>query len=489
MLPTVTQLRAWTAMSISDAAARGRDTTMVELDLAGATDSYDEVWAIAQRRATLSMRTDWPWDEPDDLEGIVAASDRVVVGRRLAPEIAAPLIEAAWLGRVAGCILGKPVEVDPSPDELRRAQRMARAAGTAGASWPIDAFVDAAALDGLGRRQPQWVETVAGRVHHVAVDDDLSYPVLALLLLEAHGVAFTHADLWALWHLQLPIATTFGPERTQLLGTAIAALPGDPSSATATARTTAVETVNPGIELCGALIRVDAYAWACLGDPGAAVELAWIDASATHRGVGLHAALFVAALLALAPIIEPWDELVLAAAGHIPRRCRLGDVVTQAVASVAAASTWGEAIARIHARHGRFTHCGVIQEVATLVATLRFATDVGHGVGLQVSAGNDTDSFGATAGSLLGLRFGMVGLDRARWVEPFADDLRLAMALPPERSLEAMGRRFAALPALLNAHAAGAVPPGLAAVLFGASPATSVRQAPSGRDAWAGAAS
>ena len=58
--------------------------------------------------------------------------------------------------------------------------------------------------------------------------------------------------------------------------------------------------INPGEELCGALIRADAYGWACPGDPVAAAVLAHRDATLTHVRTGVYAAMWVAAAVATA---------------------------------------------------------------------------------------------------------------------------------------------------------------------------------------------
>jgi len=77
--------------------------------------------------------------------------------------------------------------------------------------------------------------------------------------------------------------------------------------------------------------------------------------------------------------------------------------------------------------------------------TLRFAESVGDGICIQVSQGNDTDSFGATAGSLLGVFLGPGYLDE-RWLAPFDDDLRTTLAQFYERSLAAVAERMGRLP-------------------------------------------
>ena len=63
---------------------------------------------------------------------------------------------------------------------------------------------------------------------------------------------------------------------------------------------------------------------------------------------------------------------------------------------------------------------------------------------MQASQGNDINSFGATAGVILGAYFGPEGLDE-RWLAPFNDDLRTGLARFHERSLAGMARRMGEL--------------------------------------------
>ena len=58
--------------------------------------------------------------------------------------------------------------------------------------------------------------------------------------------------------------------------------------------------------------------------------------------------------------------------------------------------------------------------------------------------GNDTDSFGATAGSILGAFFGEID---ERWYAPFNDDVHTALAMFHERvAAKRSPTRMAALP-------------------------------------------
>ncbi len=70
---------------------------------------------------------------------------------------------------------------------------------------------------------------------------------------------------------------------------------------------------------------------------------------------------------------------------------------------------------------------------------------MGDGICKQVSQGNDTDSYGCSAGSLLGAFFGPGYLDE-RWLLPFNDEIRTALAGFEERSLSALAQRMGRLP-------------------------------------------
>jgi len=74
---------------------------------------------------------------------------------------------------------------------------------------------------------------------------------------------------------------------------------------------------------------------------------------------------------------------------------------------------------------------------------------VGDGICIQVSQGNDTDSYGATARSLLGAYFGPGHLEE-RWLKPFNDTIYIALADFHEQSLSALAKRMGELPSLVD---------------------------------------
>lgn len=394
------------------------------VDVGGLADALDRLPlehtaldAFARELAERPLRDDWCYEEPHALDEIRAAADASRPTERVwsgAPEEAARRVRAAFLTSVAGCILGKPSEIDPTLDELR-------AALEPHGEWPLRDYPSEAAVHALRELQPQWRELVRERIDHVAADDDINYSVIGMLVLERHGLEFTPEDLLRLWMYNLPVLATFGPERTLLATAATYALePGAPLE-----EVLAGDAWNPGNELCGGLIRADAYGYGCLGHPEVAAQLAHRDAGMTHRRTGLYSAMFVAAAIAAAPSCTDPLEIVRSALRYVPQRSRFAEAVQFALERVGNAADWLEGYRAINERYGDFGHCRILQEIGTVVNTMRFAEDAGHGICLQVMQGNDTDSFGATAGSILGAYFGEL---EPRWTDRFQDRIQLAMA-------------------------------------------------------------
>ncbi len=179
-------------------------------------------------------------------------------------------LEAAWLGRAAGCLLGKPVEKLP----LAAIRDLARAAG----NWPLSGWFTARGVPAELLAEHPWnrrsaATSLAENIDGMPEDDDLNYPLLALLVLRRHGRRFTTADVARVWLDELPAGRTFTAERIAYRNL----LCGLEPPLTARHR-------NPFREWIGALIRADVHGWTNPGDPGAAAEQAYRDATHPHRG-------------------------------------------------------------------------------------------------------------------------------------------------------------------------------------------------------------
>ncbi len=454
MLPRIEDLRVVLEQVIADRAERGYEVDGFRERVAAAPDSYDALAAIHRELDGAPRRADWPYVEPEELAEIEAECPDLP-DDPLGPvdlDDARRRAEAGFLGSVCGCVLGKPVEVRTTMAKLRAA------AETTG-EWPIRDYLTEAMLDALGDRHRSWPESVRERIRFVARDDDINYTVLGMLILEQHGIHFTRADVMQMWLANLPLAYTFGPERMLLTrtsavgiaarlhrGRGLAGIGDDPEPVLAEL----VASWNPGDELCGAQIRADAYGYACAGRPRLAATLAWRDAGWTHRATGVYATMFTAAAIAGAFVIDDPLELCRMALRCVPQGSRFRERIGDCLEQVALASDWQDGYRRIHDRYGCYGHCQIYQETGTLINTLRFAPSVEEGICMQVSQGNDTDSYGATAGSLLGVLHGRP--PEQRWLAPFNDEIRTTVAGLYESSLTRVAERMGRLAGLVAAQ-------------------------------------
>ena len=442
MIPSIDTLRRTLDQMITCKGTQGHDVAGLHTELKRLPDSYDALVAFEARIVDAPLREDWPYEEPNDLAGIQAASaaDRET-GRMgtITPAEAVDKARAAFLGAVCGCILGKPVECNPTLGELQ-------AAGEKVGEWPVSDYITDAFLEALGRWNGSRTETTRETISWVAPDDDINYTIMGMLMLENHGVGFTRPQLCDAWLHNLPPLWTFGPERTFLLKAGMQSVygvgSGDEDSLDAfTARW------NPNDEACGAAIRVDAYGYACPGQPALAAELAWRDAGMTHNRTGIYGAMFVGAAIAAAFVAESPMAIFREALKHVPQKSRFFEIVADSYEMVDAASDWLEGYRAINAKYGQYGHCQIYQESALLINSAKFATSVDDGFCKQVMSGADTDCYGEIIGSILGAYYGPGHLD-PRWLAPFGNRLHTSLASFHEQDLAKVAERMAQLPKL-----------------------------------------
>ncbi|MFI7151498.1 ADP-ribosylglycohydrolase family protein [Nonomuraea sp. NPDC050022] len=327
-------------------------------------------------------------DEPSDLPAIIAACPNWPAPAVLR-EVDPGRVLGAWQGRAAGCVLGKPVEKIPRAG----IREIAEATG----NWPITGWFTAKGLPGdIAERWP-WnrrsaVNSLAENIDGVPEDDDLNYPLLALSVLERHGRGFTTDDVAKLWLDELPAGRTFTAERVAYRNL----LAGVEVPETATYR-------NPFREWIGALIRTDVYGWVNPGDPATAAEYAWRDARLTHTANGIYGAMFAAAMCASSLVASSAAEVVEAGLSVVPPRSRLHQAVRQAAEDASAESDFERVVDRLHERHAALHWVHTINNAALVAATLIHGRgDFTATIAGAVAGGWDTDSAGATAGSVAG---------------------------------------------------------------------------------------
>ncbi|MDD6033127.1 MAG: ADP-ribosylglycohydrolase family protein, partial [Oscillospiraceae bacterium] len=239
----------------------------------------------AARMEAAPLRPDYPYDEPSDLAGILAARpNRRHSLKPAAPGAVADKIRGAWLGRIAGCLLGKPVE------GMRRPMLYGILKGTD--NYPMHKYIRKGefgpAEEELASRHwgSCWADTLDGAAPE---DDDTNYTVFALKLLQCYGRDFTPDDVLEGWMRFIPYLSLCTAERVAYRNGAMGLLPPE----------TAVY-ANPFREWIGAQIRGDFFGYINPGDPAAAAEMAWRDASISHIKNGIYGEMFCSAMTAAA---------------------------------------------------------------------------------------------------------------------------------------------------------------------------------------------
>ncbi len=328
--------------------------------------------------------------------------------------VPADRILGGWLGRIAGNMLGKPVE---RGDYWTRARIDAYLRRTD--ALPLTGYLPpppADAAPGEFDLRPEWRECVRGRVSGSCRDDDVDYAILGLHLLETYGFGFTTEQVGRVWLERLPYLQTFTAERAAYRNLVDGIGPPETASHD-----------NPYQEWIGALIRADVFGWTCPGDPDAAAALARRDAALSHRGNGVHGAVWAAATIAAAFTADGPRAALTAGLDRVPADSRLARTVRHTIALHDAGTDWAGTLDEMERRTAGLGWIHVVPNAAVLTAGLLYgAGDFTRTIALTVRGGLDTDSNGATAGSVAGVLCGAAALP-AQWTEPLEDRVRSAV--------------------------------------------------------------
>ena len=348
-------------------------------------------------------------------------------------------IRNAWAGRISGCQLGKAVEALSVTRGRKALTSYLRQAG----ALPLRDYVPLTAgtlVELTGR------ESCRGQFSRSEPDDDINYTVLALMLLERHGLELSTADVARAWLQLLPAAALWTAERAayqtllERAGEFFAhgAPPGFDLAECAR---------NKYSDWIGAQIRADMYGWVCPGRPALAADLARRDASLSHRGDGVEAAAFVAAFASAIPTSSGLDEAVDVASREIPRESGVSEAISFARSLVGVEC----AVEQIHERYAGLPPIHSLNNLALVVwALLSYGDDYSAAIGEVVAAGWDTDCNGATVGGLWGLTGRPIP---EYWTAPWQGRIAVALAGVGELRLDDLVDRTVAVAQRINAAA------------------------------------
>lgn len=322
-------------------------------------------------------------------------------------------ILGGWLGRSAGCLLGKPIEKTPRPG----IKELLSSNGT----WPVTDYITGIGIpDNLLQKYP-WNkhdgrESLKENIVCMNEDDDMNYPMINLFVYERFGKGFTTENIIQTWLEMLPVLQTFTAERVAYINT----LNGFRPPETALVK-------NPYREWIGAQIRADIWGWVSAGNPMQAAEFAWRDARLSHVGNGIYGEIFIASAIAAAFKYNDIKEIINEALTFIPGDSRLAEAIRFVMSLPISDQSWDETVDTLYEKYGQYHWVHTINNAALVTAALISSNgDFETAVCNTVMGGWDTDSNGATVGAIMGTMLGAEKLP-SKWIDPLNNKIRSSL--------------------------------------------------------------
>jgi ADP-ribosylglycohydrolase len=363
----------------------------------------------------LPMVPDYPYKESSSLEEIRASrpdgTRKIEVS--LSEEALYDKIYGAWLGRCAGCLLGKPVESYSFANGHNGREKIRKYLKATGA-YPLDKYFNFNHPDevlkehGLEPNLRSFDPAIIGKMPE---DDDTNYTVMGLRILQTFGLNFKPYDVAHIWLQHYPVLHTYTAERVTYRNLCNSLLP--PETATYS---------NPFREWIGAQIRADMWGYITPGNPELGAELAWRDASISHTKNGIYGEMFVAAMLSTAFTTNDIETIIRTGLSEIPATSRLAEAILEVIDWWKQDSVdWEKAIDKMYEKYGHYHEVHTISNAMLVCIGLLYGQlDYGKSICIAVSGGLDTDCNGATVGSIVGMILGAKNLPEY-WITPLCD--------------------------------------------------------------------
>jgi len=341
-----------------------------------------------------------------------------------------------WLGRCAGCLLGKPVEKTTRSGIIE----LLSSNGT----WPISDFITGIGIsDSLLKKYP-WnkhngKESLRENIACMPEDDDMNYPMLNLLVYERYGEKFTTESIIQTWMEMLPVLSTFTAERVAYVN----ALNGIVPPETAVIR-------NPYREWIGAQIRADFWGWISPSQPARATEFAWRDACLSHVRNGIYGEIFFAAAIAASFKYDDILTIISEALSFVPPKSRFAEAIRYILSLPIHKQSWDDTVEMLYMKFGHYHWVHTINNAALVTSALISSKgDYENAICNVVMGGWDTDSNGATVGSIMGTMLGAKNLP-SKWISPLNNKIRSSLKGLDNASLSELAKRTTKLSKYLS---------------------------------------
>ncbi len=370
---------------------------------------------LFQAAMNAEMVPGYEYQEPSGLSEIKALrKEHPVDSKPVSNAALKEKIRGAWLGRIIGCLLGKPIEGIRTNELLP----LLKESG----NFPMRRYIVSGDIteEMCGRfsfrlKGKCWADTISC----APVDDDTNYTVLAQLLIDRCGREFAPADVGNLWLSSQAKDAYCTAERVAFRNLVNGYAP--PASAIYK---------NPYREWIGAQIRGDYFGYINPGDPETAADMAWRDASISHVKNGIYGEMFAAAMIACAAVCEKPEDVILGGLAQIPSTSRLYEAIEGILNQYRNGVPEDKVFRAIHARWDEFSQhdwCHTISNAMIVTAALLYGKgDFGKSICLAVQTGFDTDCNGATVGSIVGMQKGAQVIGE-QWTKPLHGKLETSI--------------------------------------------------------------
>lgn len=342
----------------------------------------------------IPSRINYPYFEPNTWADIVAniknTNEPNIISISEERKYLFDRLNGGILGKCIGCLLGKPVE------GWARNKIVSFMVDTN--NFPITKYL----FDNINELHHKkynlsnaWSFPVTG----MPEDDDINYILIAKKIINEFGIDFTSIQVAETWTNFLPLLRLCTSERIAYRNFVNGIYP--PESAFF---------CNPYREWIGAQIRADFFGYICPGNPFLAMKLAWKDACISHTKNGIYGAIWVAVIISLIPIRKSFDIIIMESLDFIPQKSRFYSAISTVIHWYRSKISVVDALSKIHEIYSEknIHHwCHVLPNAMIVaVALLWGENDFQSSLQISLIAGFDTDSNGATVGSIVGYSIG-----------------------------------------------------------------------------------
>nr|PZN11870.1 MAG: ADP-ribosylglycohydrolase family protein [Caldicoprobacter oshimai] len=309
-------------------------------------------------------------------------------------------LEGALLARMAGCTLGAIVE----GWSIESMQEWANFIGDP--FPPVDYWSQAKDPSNIRYGKSSNYAYTRNGMSGVPVDDDITYTLLGLLIVEEYGKDFTTQDVAKAWKKYLPIACTAEDIALKNIKAGISPYQ-------------AADHDNPYCQWIGASIRSDPWAYMAPGYPEKAAEMAYRDAYLSHRRNGIYGEMFFSAAQAAAFEVDNCIDAIKIGLTEIPSNCLLAQAVRWALEEAKNIKDYRDARQAVDDRFKGMSSVHTINNAClTIFGLIIGGTDVTKVLSQTVAMGLDNDCTAATAGSIVGAIVGKSGIPE-HWYKSF----------------------------------------------------------------------